>query len=352
MRTSQKTPETITTIGIDLGKNTFHLVGLDKRGAIVLQLKVSRGQLGRCLSNMPRCLIGMEACSGSHHIGRQLAALGHDVRLIPAQYVKPFLKGHKNDYRDAEAIAEAVQRPTMHFVAIKTPEQMDLLALHRVRSRLVGQRTGVINQIRGFLIERGITVRQGVVPLRRALPDILSANTDALSPRMVSLIADLAQDWRRLDARIESVSTEIEALAEQDDSCQRLMTVPGVGPIISSAVVAAIGNGAGFKQGRDFGAWLGLVPKQELTGDRTILGKISKRGNKYLRTLFVQAAHVVLVRRPSAAMRGLWPWIEQASKRLHRNMLAIALANKLARIAWAVLARGQVYQPRISANAV
>ena len=167
MRTSQKTPETITTIGIDLGKNTFHLVGLDKRGAIVLQQKVSRSQLGRRLANIPRCLIGMEACSGSHHIGRQLAAVGHNVRLIPAQYVKPFLKGHKNDYRDAEAIAEAVQRPTMHFVAIKTPEQMDLLALHRVRSRLVGQRTGVINQIRGFLIERGITVRQGAVPCAR-----------------------------------------------------------------------------------------------------------------------------------------------------------------------------------------
>jgi transposase len=190
----------------------------------------------------------MEACSGAHYIGRQLAALGHDVRLIPAQYVKPFLKGHKNDYRDAEAIAEAVQRPIMHFVAIKTPEQMDLLALHRVRSRLVGQRTRVINQIRGFLIERGITVRQGVVPLRRALPDILSANTDALSPRMVRLIADLAQDWRRLDERIATVSAEIEALAQQDDGCQRLMTVPGVGTIISSATVAAIGNGAGFKK--------------------------------------------------------------------------------------------------------
>jgi transposase len=272
------------------------------------------------------------------------------VRLIPAQYVKPFLKGHKNDYRDAEAIAEAVQRPTMHFVAIKTPEQMDLLALHRVRSRFVGQRTGVINQIRGFLIERGITVRQGAVPLRKALPDILSSNTDVLSPRMVRLIADLAQDWRRLDERIATVSAEIEALAQQDDSCQRLMTVPGVGTIISSATVAAIGNGAGFKQGRDFGAWLGLVPKQVSTGDRTILGKISKRGNKYLRTLFVQAAHVVLVRRPRAAMPGLWPWIERASKRLHRNMLAIALANKLARIAWAVLARGRGYQPRIATN--
>jgi transposase len=281
----------------------------------------------------------MEACSGAHYIARQLAALGHDVRLMPAQYVKPFLKGHKNDYRDAEAIAEAVQRPTMHFVAIKTPEQMDLLALHRVRSRLVSQRTGVINQIRGFLIERGITVRQGVVPLRRALPDILSSNTGALSPRIVNLISELVQDWRRLDERIAAVSAEIESLAEQDEACQRVMTVPGVGPIISSAVVAAIGNGA-----------LGLVPKQESTGDRTILGKISKRGNKYLRTLFVQAAHVVLARRPNAAMRGLWPWIEQLSRRLHSNMLAIALANKLARIVWAVLARGRSYQPRIAAD--
>jgi len=348
---STSTLITISTIGIDLGKNTFHLVGLDRRGAIVSQLKLSRAQIERRLANLPPCLIGMEACSGSHHIGRQLTALGHDVRLIPAQYVKPFLKGHKNDYRDAEAIAEAVQRPTMRFVAIKTPEQMDLLALHRVRSRLVGQRTGLINQIRGFLIERGITVRQGVMPLRKALPDILGSSTGTLSSRVVRLIADLMQDWRRLDERIETVSTEIEALAQQDESCQRLMTVPGIGPIISSAVVAAIGNGSGFKQGRNFGAWLGLVPKQESTGDRTILGKISKRGNKYLRTLFVQAAHVVLARRPATAKRGLWPWIEQASKRLHRNMLAIALANKLARIAWAVLARGRAYEPRVPVHA-
>jgi transposase len=347
----QSTPSTVVTIGIDLGKNTFHLVGLDQRGNIVWQLKTSREQLERRLTNIPRCLIGMEACSGSHHIGRQLEALGHDVRLIPAQYVKPFLKGHKNDYRDAEAVAEAVQRPTMHFVSIKTPDQMDLLALHRVRSRLVSRRTGVINQIRGFLIERGVTVRQGPVPLGKALSDILSSGTPTLSPRLVRLITDLIEDWHRLDDRIAMVSAEIEALAEQDAACQRLMTVPGIGPIISSAVVAAIGNGTGFKQGRDFGAWLGLVPKQESTGDRTILGKISKRGNKYLRTLFLQAAHVVLARRPRAARQGLWPWIEQAAKRLHRNMLAIALANKLARIAWAVLARGRVYQPRIMPDA-
>jgi transposase len=345
------TPCTVATIGIDIGKNIFHLVGLDQRGHIVLQLKTSRGQLDRRLANVPRCLIGMEACSGAHHIGRHLEALGHDVRLIPAQYVKPFLKGHKNDYRDAEAIAEAVQRPTMHFVRIKTPDQMDLLALHRVRSRLVGLRTGVINQIRGFLIERGITVRQGPAPLRKALADILGSSSGAISQRIVRLLIDLSEDWRRLDARIAAVSADIEALAEQDAPCRRLMTVPGIGPIISSAVVAAIGQGTGFRQGRDFAAWLGLIPRQESTGDRTILGKISKRGNKYLRTLFVQAAHVVLARRPSAARQGLWPWIEQASKRLHRNMLAIALANKLARIAWAVLARGGEYQPKVSAHA-
>jgi transposase len=182
-----------STIGIDIGKNTFHLVGLDQRGAIVLQLKVSRAQLERRLVNISCCLIGMEACSGAHHIGRQLEALGHDIRLIPAQYVKPFLKGHKNDYRDAEAIAEAVQRPTMRFVAIKTPEQMDLLALHRVRSRLVRLRTGVINQIRGFLIERGIAVRQRPAPLSKALSDILGSSSTALSPRLVRLIADLAE---------------------------------------------------------------------------------------------------------------------------------------------------------------
>jgi transposase len=353
MHTRQKSSDRpVATIGVDIGKNTFHLVGLDERGTIVLRTKVSRGQLTRRLANLPRCLVGLEACCGAHHIAREIEALEHDVRLIPAQYVKPFLKGHKNDYRDAEAIAEAVQRPTMSFVAIKTAEQSDLLSLHRVRSRLVRQRTAVMHQIRGFLIERGITIRQGPAPLRQMLQTILSSPPEVLSPRLLRLFADLQEDWRRLDERIEAVSAEIERLAEDDGSCQRLMTVPGIGPIISSAVVAAVGNGAGFRQGRDFAAWLGLVPRQESTGDRTKLGKISKRGNKYLRTLFVQAAHVVLVRRPAAAMRGLWPWIAQAWKRLaHRNLLAIALANKLARIAWAVLARGRDYEPRTTLHA-
>ena len=352
MHTHQKSSDPVATIGLDIGKNTFNLVGLDKRGALAMRTKLSCNQLIPHLANLSPCLIGLEAGSGSHHIAHQIKPLGHDVRLIPAQYVKPFLKAHKNDYRDGEAIAEAVQRPTMNFVAIKTPEQSDLLSLHRVRSRLVRQRTAIINQIRGFLLERGIAVRQGPAPLRKALPAVLSSPPEALSPRLLRLISELDQDWRHLDERIEALSAEIESLSDNDAASQRLMTVPGIGPIISSAVVAAIGTGSGFKQGRDFAAWLGLVPRQESTGDRTKLGKISKRGNKYLRTLFVQAAHVVLQRRPAAAMRALWPWIQRASKRLaHRNLLAIALANKLARIAWAVLARGRDYQPRITPNA-
>src|SRR6266446_568740 len=331
-------------IGIDIGKNSFHVVGLDGRGAIVLRQKWSRGQVETRLANMPACLIGMEACIGAHHLSRRLRLLGHDARLMPAKYVRAYSKGQKNDFRDAAAIAEAVQRPTMKFVATKTADQLDLQALHRVRERLVSQRTGVINQIRAFLLERGVAVRQGRHFLRAELPGILATGCAVLSARMVHLIEDLAGDWRRLDERIEGLSGEIAALARQDAGCERLMSVPGIGPIISSAMVAAIGAGDGFAKGRDFAAWLGLVPKQFSTGDRTVLGKISKRGNRYLRVLFVQAGWVVLIRPKSWERYGLKPWIEAAKKRLHRNVLAIALANKLARIAWSVLAHGRSFE--------
>src|SRR6266849_4052712 len=262
-------------------------------------------------------LIGMEACVGAHHLSRRLRMLGHDARLMPAKYVRPYSKGQKNDFRDAEAIAEAVQRPTMKFVATKTADQLDLEALHRVRERLVSQRTGIINQIRAFLLERGIAVRQGLRFLRAELAGILATRTDVLSPRMVRVIEDLAGDWHRLDERIEGLSSEIATLAHQDTACARLMTVPGIGPIISSAMVAAIGTGDVFSKGRDFGAWLGLVPKQISTGDRTILGKTSRRGNRYLRVLFVQAAWVVLVKVKNWERYGLKSWIEAAKRRLH-----------------------------------
>src|SRR6266513_2346023 len=264
---SEKVNSRIAAIGIDIGKNSFHVVGQDERGALVLRQKWSRGQVEARLANLPQRLSGMEACTGAHHLSRKLQALGHDARLMPAKYVRPYSKGEKNDYRDAEAIAEAVQRPTMKFVATKTAEQLDLQALHRVRERLVSQRTGIINQIRAFLLERGIAVRQGLHFLRAELPGILAKRTDVLSPRMLRVIEDLAGDWRRLDERIEGLSGEIEALAQHDQACVRLMTVPGIGPIISSAMVAAIGTGDVFSKGRDFGAWLGLVPKQISTGD-------------------------------------------------------------------------------------
>ena len=341
---SQNLKTAVAVIGIDIGKNTFHVIGLDGRGAIVLRQKWSRGQVEVRLANMPPCLIGMEACVGAHHLSRKLQALGHDARLMPAKYVRPYSKGQKNDFRDAEAIAEAVQRPTMKFVATKSADQLDLQALHRVRERLVSQRTGIINQIRAFLLERGVAVRQGLRFLRAELPRILATPPDVLSARMVQVISDLAEDWRRLDERIDRLSREITVLAQQDAGCERLMSVPGIGPIISSAMVAAIGTGDAFSKGRDFAAWMGLVPKQISTGDRTILGKISKRGNRYLRVLFVQAAWVVLIKPRSWERHGLKRWIEAAKKRLHRNVLAIALANKLARIAWAVLARGRTFE--------
>jgi len=200
---SQKLNAAIAAVGIDIGKNSFHVVGHDERGAIVLRQKWSRGQIEARFANMPPCLIGMEACVGAHHLSRKLKALGHDARLMPAKYVRPYSKGQKNDFRDAETIVEAVQRSTMKFVATKTVEQLDLQALHRVRERLVSQRTGIINQIRAFLLERGIAVRQGQRNLHSALPGILATPTDALSPRMVRIVEDLAGDWRRLDERIE-----------------------------------------------------------------------------------------------------------------------------------------------------
>jgi len=350
-RIAKPKPAAVATLGVDIGKNTFHLVGLDKRGAIVLRERLSRAQVEVRLANTAPCLVGMEACVGAHHLGRRVAALGHDVRLMAAKYVRPFCCKQKNDFNDAQAIAEAVTRPTVRYVALKTPAQLDLQALHRVRERLMSQRTGVINQIRAFLLERGIAIRQGWRALRAELPRALTL-TDRLTPRMVHLVEDLATDWRWLDQRIAAVSTEIEELAQADDGAVRLMSVPGIGPFISSATVAGIGKGDVFRKGRDFGAWLGLVPKQTFTGGRPILGRISKRGNRYLRQLFVQAARVVLLRPQSWERYGLNHWIAAAARRLHYNKLAIALANKLARIAWGVLHSGRKFETRTESDHV
>jgi transposase len=337
----------ISTIGIDTGKNTLHMIGLDEKGSIVLREKISRHRIAARLVNVPPCLVGIEAGMATHYMARELVALGHEVKQVPPTFAKPFRQGHKNDFRDAHAIAEAVQRPSTRCVPIKTDDQLDLQALHRVRSRLIGDRTAVINQLRGFLLEHGIAVRQGHRFLRQQLPQILATRSDVLSPRMIRIIGDLVEDWARLDERIETVTAEIEGLARADVSCGRLMTVPGIGPIIASAMVAAIGDGTAFAKGRDFAAWLGLVPRQMSTGDRTILGRITKRGNRYLRMLFIQGARAIQLHPASWAKHSFGPWLTAAARRLHCNVLTVALANKLARIALTVLVQGRNYETRI-----
>jgi transposase len=341
---SQKLESAIAVIGIDIGKNSFHVVGHDERGAIVLRQKWSRGQVEARFANMPPCLVGMEACVGAHHLSRKLNSLGHDARLMPAKYVRPYSKGQKNDFRDAEAIAEAVQRPTMKFVATKTADQSGPAGA-APGTGAVGQPAHRHHQSNPRLPagarhcgSPGVTFftwRTAAHPGHATRCPVASygARCRRSSLRLV-----------RLDERVEGLSNEIEAIARQDAGCERLMSVPGIGPIISSAMVAAIGAGDVFAKGRDFAAWLGLVPKQISTGDRTILGKISRRGNRYLRVLFVQAAWVVLIKPKIWERHGLKPWIEAAKKRLHHNVLAIALANKLARIAWSVLARGRAFE--------
>jgi transposase len=264
----QQSNSTVTTMGIDIGKNSFHVVGLDQRGAIVLRQKWSCGQVEARLTNMPPCLIGMEACVGAHHLSRKLEAHGHDARLMPVKYARAYSKGQKNDFRDAEAIAEAVQHPTMKFVATKTPDQLDLQALHRVRERLVRRRTGIVNQIRAFLLERGIAVRQGLRFPRTELPAALAERADALSPRMMRIIEHLAGDRRRLDERIEGLSADISSLVEKDPACQRLMTVPGIGPIISSATSDDQHTPEDARQLRPQKCWLNLPPRDPPRDDR------------------------------------------------------------------------------------
>jgi transposase len=332
----------ISTIGIDLSKTTFHVIGLNTRGEIVLQRKFSRKQLLQFTSNRQQMLIGMEACGGAHFLGRALRTQGHDAKLMPAQFVKAYRKSNKNDYLDAEAIAEAVQRPTMRFVPIKTDDQLDLQALHRVRDRWVARRTAVMNQIRGFLLERGITVRKGPSHLATQFQRMIEDADMPLSGRLRLLILELKHEWDELETRIEAANVELQRIAKQDDACSRLMEIPGFGPLVSTALVAAIGNGITFRTGRDLAAWLGLVPRQHSTGGKTRLLGICKRGNEYLRRMLLHGARSVVAqigRTPSA----LGLWIADLSARSHRNVTVVALANKMARTAWAILSKGTRY---------
>jgi transposase len=338
----------IYALGIDLGKTVFHLVGLDSSGQVVVRKRCSRIQLLAFTGNLQVQLIGMEACSGAHFLGKALRAQGHDVRLMPAQYVKPYVKTNKSDYIDAEAIAEAVQRPRMRFVPIKTEEQLDLQALHRVRERWVMRRTAVVNQIRSLLLERGLTLPKGRSHLGQLLPRILEDAELKLSEAFRVLLAQLKLELEQLAARIEQMDIVIQQEARENECCQRLTTIPGVGPVTATALIAAVGNGSAFGKGRDLSAWMGIVPGEYSTGGKQKLLGISKRGNKYLRRLFVQGARTVLQHRDKQAA-GLNCWLAQLLGRTHQNVVVVALANKLVRIAWAVLCKNENYRAPVLA---
>jgi transposase len=333
----------IASVGIDLGKTTFHLVALGERNKILLRRKFSRSQLLAYTANLPASLVGLEACAGAHFVGTVLRGQGHQVRLIPAQFVKPYRKSNKNDFIDAEAIAEAVTKQNMRFVQVKTQDQLDIQAMHRVRDRLVQRRTALINEIRGFLLERGITFPAQPIHLRKNLPTVIEDAEQNLSPRLRWLLDRLWQEWKQAEIDIQTITDEIERISQEDVRCQRLRQIPGFGPLVSTATVAAIGNGAAFRRGRDFAAWVGVVPRQYSTGGKQKLFGISKRGNVYLRRMLIHGARAVLFR-VKYDSGGFGQWVHRLAQRAPRNKVVVAIANKLARIAWAVLSSGKDYR--------
>ena len=332
----------IVMIGIDLGKNLCSVAGLDASGAIVLRRRMKRESVLLFTAQLEQCTVAMEACCGAHHLGRQIAGQGHTVRLMSAEYVRPYVKAQKNDERDAEAIAEAATRPTMRFVEIKSEAQLEVQSLHRVRGRLVAERTAVINQLRALLLERGITVPQGRRKVERLLPEILGDEFNGLAPRLRRLIADMREEWRDIDRRISNFDHELAERARAEQTTRRLMRIPGIGVLTATALVAAVGNARTFTRGRNLAAWLGLVPRQATTGGKPKLLGISKRGNAYLRTLLIHGARTAL---PGLAKSEtpLGRWLKGLLTRVHRNVAIVALANKLSRIAWAVLAHDRQY---------
>ena len=332
----------ITTIGLDLAKNVFHVVGCDSRGKEVKRKALSRKQLVSFFAQLARCIVGMEACASAHHWGRVLRELGHEVRLIPAQHVKAYVRGNKNDYNDARAIAEAATRPDIRFVAIKSIEQQDIQALHRLREARVGERTALCNQLRGLLAEFGIVLPQGVKQLRRALPELLEEADNGVSERLRPLLGRGYRQLLESDAHVAFYTEEIKRLARETEAVRRLQTIPGFGPIVASVFHAFVGDGKSFRNGRDVGAALGLVPRQHSSGGKSVLLGISKRGDRYLRCLLVQGARAVL-RFAANKDDALSRWVNRLSATRGYNKAAVALANKLARIGWAVLRRQVPY---------
>ena len=334
----------IKRIGIDLAKQVFQLHGVDGQEKVVLRKQLRRVQLLDYFKKLPPCLIGMEACGGAHYWARELQKLGHTVKLMAPQFVKPYVKSNKNDANDAEAICEAVARPNMRFVAIKTIAQQDIQAIHRIRSEQVKQRTAKVNQIRGLLAEYGIVVGRRVDVLRNALPQLLEEAENGLTADFRVLLDGLRQDLITLDERVDDLDKKIKTLANNNPDAKRLQQIPGIGPMIATALICAIGDGKQFKRGRDMATWLGLTPRQHSSGGKERLLGISKRGDTYLRTLLIHGARSALKvagKKDDPRSR----WLQNLSSRRNKNIATVALANKNARIAWALLSKETDYLP-------
>lgn len=335
--------QSISRIGIDLAKNIFQLCAADSRGKVIFNKKVSRPKLHELMVNTPACEVIMESCASSNYWARVFSAYGHTVKLINPAYVRPFVKTNKNDAADAEALCEAASRPTMRFVQPKTSAQQDIQLQHRVRERLVSQRTALSNQIRGLLAEYGLIFPVGFAQLRQQIPLILEDAQNGLSPTTRDCFASLYQEFIELDLRVKKATKIIDQLSQANESCRRLMSIPGVGPMVATAVFAVMGDPKEYRNGREFAAFLGLVPRQYSSGGKSTLKGISKRGDQHTRKLLVQGAQAALLRMPKQDTP-LSRWGCALKARKGHNVTIVAIANKLARICWAIAASKGVYQ--------
>jgi transposase len=335
----------ITTIGIDLAKNVFQVHAVDEHGKVVFNKALKREQMATFFVNLPACLIGMEACGSAHHWARKLQGMGHTVRLMAPQFVKPYVKTNKNDAADAAAICEAVTRPSMRFVPIKNVEQQCVLALHRVRQGFVKARTAQANQIRGLLAELGLIIPQGIGHIARRAPELIEEASNALPGAFRLLMDRLLEHLKELDRQVRELEAQIVAWHRQSEASRKLEQIPGIGPITASALVASLGDAKNFKDGRQVAAWLGLVPRQHSSGGKHNLLGISKRGDTYLRTLLIHGARAVIYHAQKQGQSSpACSWVNAVVQRRNKNVAAVALANKNARIVWALLAHDRQYQ--------
>ena len=331
----------ITTIGLDLAKNVFQVHGVNEQGKMVLKKQLKRSQVLPFFANLAPCLIGMEACAAAHHWARKLVTLGHEAKLMAPQFVKPYVKSNKNDARDAEAICEAVSRPNMRFVPVKTPAQQAVLSLHRARQGFIRARTAQANQLRGLLGEFGIAIPQGIRQLSTHVPDIVEDADNGLPGLMRGLVQRLWEHFQELDRQVGELDRDIRRLQREDEASRRLAEIPGIGFLSASALAATVGDAKAFANGRQLAAWLGLVPRQHSSGGKEILMGISKRGDCYVRTLLIHGARAVI--QQAERRNEADSWLKRLLARRSKNVATVAVAAKNARIAWAILAHGRDY---------